>query len=235
MKETVLDAFKQARKAISVVKLKNASTVKQALAALAPVMGTIEEVLGEAFPALLEEILAAGGAFAIEALDAKGIRASAPAPVAIKFEFDVTNPKAKAWIEEHSTELIKDISETTRESLKDIITSAFEDGRTVDDIAEDIFDLVENEARAERIARTETMYASNEGQSLLWDQAVEEGLLTGKERQVWITTPDDRLCPICEPMEGVEIALDGEFDVDGEGIDGPPAHPNCRCTVGLVV
>jgi SPP1 gp7 family putative phage head morphogenesis protein len=87
--------------------------------------------------------------------------------------------------------------------------------------------------RAETIARTETMAASNEGQQELWEQAVDEGLLTGFELREWIVTPDDRLCPICEAMEGATVAMGEPFDVDGEETMVPPAHPNCRCTIGI--
>jgi hypothetical protein len=55
------------------------------------------------------------------------------------------------------------------------------------------------------------MRASNEGQQEAWDQAVEEGLLTGNEQQEWIVTPDDRLCPECEPFDGCRRRLDGTF------------------------
>ena len=37
---------------------------------------------------------------------------------------------------------------------------------------------------------------------------------------------------ICEPLDGQEAALDEPFD---GGIFRPPAHPNCRCSVGLVI
>ena len=89
------------------------------------------------------------------------------------------------------------------------------------------------EARAEMIARTETMRASNEGQQELWNQAVDAGLLTGAELREWIVTPDDRLCPICEAMEGQTVGMGEPFDVDGEDVMVPPAHPNCRCTIGI--
>jgi hypothetical protein len=77
------------------------------------------------------------------------------------------------------------------------------------------------------------MQAANDGQLDAWDQAQEAGLLTGDEKKEWITTPDDRICPICDDMDGEQVGLDEEFDVDGDSLDGPPAHPNCRCTVGL--
>jgi very-short-patch-repair endonuclease/uncharacterized protein YoaH (UPF0181 family) len=50
--------------------------------------------------------------------------------------------------------------------------------------------------RADLIAHTESMTASNFGQQLLWDQAVDEGYLTGTEKKEWITTPDERLAVV---------------------------------------
>jgi SPP1 gp7 family putative phage head morphogenesis protein len=95
--------------------------------------------------------------------------------------------------------------------------------------------LIGDADRAETIARTETMRAANEGQIEAWQQAAETGLLTGNESTEWITTPDDRLCPICEPLDGQTTALGGTFEVDGDRVSSPPAHPRCRCTVGLAV
>lgn len=89
--------------------------------------------------------------------------------------------------------------------------------------------------RAILIARTETIDAANEGQSELWKQAVERGDLPDDVKRVWIVTPDDRLCPnICEPMEGQVVGLDEPF-ITGEGdeVDAPGAHPDCRCAQGI--
>jgi len=89
--------------------------------------------------------------------------------------------------------------------------------------------------RATNIARTETMAASNLGQQAVWQEAQHEGLI-GAATRIWITTPDDRLCEICEPMDGQVRGLNEPF-ITGEGfsVDLPPAHPQCRCAVGLNV
>jgi DNA topoisomerase-1 len=84
------------------------------------------------------------------------------------------------------------------------------------------------DARAETIARTETMAAANEGQQELWNQAIENGLLTGREMKEWIYTPDGNACPDCEELDGQTVPVDEEFP-DGD----PPLHPNCRCTFGI--
>ena len=89
--------------------------------------------------------------------------------------------------------------------------------------------------RGETIARTEIIASAHQGQKEAWQQAVDEGLLDSSEtNREWITTDDDRLCPICEPMNGQIVGLDEAFlDGDGEDVEEPPVHPNCRCTVGI--
>ena len=85
--------------------------------------------------------------------------------------------------------------------------------------------------RGRMIARTETIAASNEGQRQLWIQAQQEGLLGSNQVKEWFVTPDERLCPICEPLNGLTALIDQPFpDI---GIQGPPAHVFCRCTMGI--
>jgi hypothetical protein len=87
--------------------------------------------------------------------------------------------------------------------------------------------------RSETIARTETIRAGREGRDETWRQARAEGLLPDTARRRWVVTDDDRLCPACEPLGGVEVGLDEAFPRGGG--DGPPLHPNCRCTTVLVI
>jgi SPP1 gp7 family putative phage head morphogenesis protein len=175
---------------------------------------------------LLETLIASG----VEAAkNVSALRAASP----IGMAFDKTNPEALKWAKEHAGDLITSISEATREDIRSLVENAFEEQFDVDELSDLISNHVGDDERAELIARTESMRAANEGQQQLWDQAVEAGVLTGTEKQEWITTPDDRLCPICEPLDGQQVGLDEMFDADGEEIEGPPAHPNCRCTVGL--
>lgn len=84
--------------------------------------------------------------------------------------------------------------------------------------------------RAETIARTETVAAANEGQRQLWAQAQDRGLLRAGQLRRWVTTPDERLCPVCRLLDGKTAALDGTFP---GGLLNPPAHPNCRCATVL--
>jgi hypothetical protein len=86
--------------------------------------------------------------------------------------------------------------------------------------------------RATVITRTETLTAEHRGQEALWTVARQQGLLDpGTTRRTWIVTDDDRLDAECEALDGAEAELDGDFP---GGVSGPPLHPQCRCSEGLV-
>lgn len=88
--------------------------------------------------------------------------------------------------------------------------------------------------RARMIARTETIAAANAGQQQLWEQAQNNGLLTGQELKEWIFTPDERSCVICQSMAGQQVPVRSLFELpSGGAIPSPPAHPMCRCSMGL--
>lgn len=84
--------------------------------------------------------------------------------------------------------------------------------------------------RALTIARTEGIRAVSEGQSSIWEKAVESGILPQDQEQMWVVTEDDRACPICVPMDGQKVRIGEVFDAgDGSKVYAPPAHVNCRC------
>src|SRR5262249_8281632 len=229
--KTIKNIFHDAWKAVSQSKLKKAlesKDEKKVEAALDPALNIMRKQLKSKLPSLITQTMKDGGDAAAKNLNASlgRMRTSAKTGLSIGMKFDVTNPEAVKWAEEHTGDLIDDLPQTTIDQLREIITSGFEEGKDVDELTKAVNDVIGYSDRAALIARTETMTAANEGQSQLWDQAIEDGLLTGKERQVWIVTDDDRLCPECEALDGAEAELGGEFP--GDGGDGPPLHPNCR-------
>lgn len=85
--------------------------------------------------------------------------------------------------------------------------------------------------RAMTIARTETMWAANRGILESWAAAVEEGLLDGAAVKVWFASDDERTCPTCgDELDGERVPLGEDFS---NGADGPPDHPDCRCTMTI--
>ncbi len=88
--------------------------------------------------------------------------------------------------------------------------------------------------RADTIARTETFAAISQGRQVLWQQLKEEGVIENTTQRIWLTSGDERSCAICQPMNNQKKGIDAYFEtVEGDMIDAPPAHPNCRCTVVL--
>lgn len=85
--------------------------------------------------------------------------------------------------------------------------------------------------RAIMIARTETIRAANEGQTLLWEQAQARGELPATIKHMWMAAASERTCPICSALDGEVVEVGKEFSFGGTL---PPAHPMCRCTTGLV-
>jgi hypothetical protein len=98
--------------------------------------------------------------------------------------------------------------------------------------------------RALTVARTETMFAANRGQQELWRAMRDEGVVPADMGQRWLTTPDDRLCPRCAPLNGRVVQLGFLFretergvlpsrrvPVAGVTVLSPPLHPRCRCVL----
>ncbi len=73
--------------------------------------------------------------------------------------------------------------------------------------------------RAETIARTELIRSHADGQLIALSQAGVEQVGVMVE---WRTVGDDRVCPLCLPMESVTLTLK-----EAQGMI--PRHPNCRC------
>lgn len=93
--------------------------------------------------------------------------------------------------------------------------------------------------RAEMIARTELMAASNFGRFSSWEAADKVGLLDGATRKRWVTAPLGSSygppCDECKAMAAFSkdnpVPWNGAFP---NGLSMPPAHPHCRCTSVLV-
>jgi SPP1 gp7 family putative phage head morphogenesis protein len=74
--------------------------------------------------------------------------------------------------------------------------------------------------RAETIARTEIIRAHAEGQLDTYDRLQKP---TIKVMAEWSTAGDDRVCPLCLPLDGVVMKVK-------EARGTIPRHPNCRCS-----
>jgi SPP1 gp7 family putative phage head morphogenesis protein len=137
---------------------------------------------------------------------------------------DLVNERAAEWAATRAAALVTDISDNTRDMLQSAVADAIEQGMGSRELAERISgSLGFSEARAETIARTELIRASNAAALEAFKQS---GVVDGKS---WLTAGDDQVEEDCEMNEadGV-IPLDDDFS---SGDDSPPSHPNCRCAL----
>lgn len=127
------------------------------------------------------------------------------------------------WIEERSFEMATAINETTKDLLGVALREGLAEGESIPEITGRIKGFFEEtyKGRAERIARTEVIAASNEGAITGYE---EMGVVKGE----FFAALDERLCPDCE-------ALHGNIYPMGEAHGLIPVHPACRCVILPVV
>lgn len=102
------------------------------------------------------------------------------------------------------------------------IQNAFDDGMHILDDSGQVVRVIPSDTWAEQVARTETTRAMNAGIFSAYAQA-------GVQKITWYAADDERTCPECSDADGETVLFGQVFDsVD---VDGPPAHPSCRCTV----
>jgi hypothetical protein len=167
-----------------------------------------------------------------EAMLAAGIR-HALGDFGTGVSFDVANPRAVAYLQQHGADLVSGINQTTRDGLRRILTQAAQEGWSYSRTAAEIKQQFDGFAgrsplghirnRAELIAVHEVGMAYGSGQNLVAHDLERHGLRMQKRV---ITAADP--CPVCESDEGEGwIPLDDTFS---SGANHPPEeHPGCRC------
>jgi len=139
---------------------------------------------------------------------------------AVEKLLEQADARAIEWADKRAGELITQVADTTRDRVRELVSSAEEEGWSNDRLATEIEDdSVFSEARAETVARTETAMADVQGNLIGWQEA---GVVAQKEWKV----AQDGECDDCQAMDGQTVDIDESF----EGGD-PPLHPNCRCDV----
>ena len=130
--------------------------------------------------------------------------------------------RAIRWARAYAGDLVRGITRTTQRAVREAVATFISTpGLTVRDLRE-MLSTTFGSSRAQTIAVTEFTRAHFEGTR----EAAEEIRKVGFEMVgIWRTAVDDRVCPICGPLEGVR-------EVGGTwGGYRPPAHPNCRCDI----
>jgi SPP1 gp7 family putative phage head morphogenesis protein len=127
---------------------------------------------------------------------------------------------ARNWIATRSLTLAKGINQTTLEAIRTELGLGFEAGESIKQLTKRIEGYFDGNARmrAERVARTEIISASNEG-------ALHRYELEGIEKSEFYNSSD--ACEECLGLAGEYLTSDMHGMI--------PAHPNCRCVVLAVI
>lgn len=115
---------------------------------------------------------------------------------------------------------LKNVTEAMATQMGRTLADGLSRGDNPRDIAAEMSeDLDIGYQRAETIARTEIIRAHAEGQLDMMEKlgVTEVGVMVE-----WFTAGDERVCKLCEPLEGIVLKVDESHNMI-------PRHPNCRC------
>ncbi len=117
---------------------------------------------------------------------------------------------------------LKGVTEAMSQNLTRTLTDGLVQGMNPRQIATNIIKDVNGIGirRARVIAQTEIIRAHAEGQL---DSMQRLGVKKLAVMVEWGTADDDRVCKVCQPLEGVVLTMD-----EAKGLI--PRHPGCRCT-----
>lgn len=159
--------------------------------------------------------------------------------------FDPMNPKVMNALERQRIGSVQSTNSDIAKRLRKTLTEGLEASETIPILrkrVEGVFEGLERYSAA-RIARTETIWAWNEG-------AVQGYIQSGiVEKKQWLSAADDRSCDFCPQMDGKTISVEAYYFEKGskfevgdrslsfvyEDVGHPPLHCNCRCTIVPVI
>jgi HK97 family phage portal protein len=156
--------------------------------------------------------------------------------------FQVNNPRAEKWLDENSLDNAKDVIGSLHDDLKEQLNEGFEAGESIPDIVkriQNVYDGYDIDGyKAERIARTEVISASNAGALEAYEQS---GL---KLLKGWLGELDDKIRDshikaTLDYTEEKAIPMDEDFVLAGGSGPAPgqiddtngEENINCRCTI----
>jgi hypothetical protein len=119
---------------------------------------------------------------------------------------------------------------TTMATLKQELGNFVEmPGYTIQDVMRGLDGTVLGGERAQRVAVTEITRVFAESDDIA-GKLLEDEYPEVRVIKTWFTNNDGLVCDICRPMNGISVLRSDFFPNElGEDLDGPPAHPNCRC------
>jgi hypothetical protein len=152
--------------------------------------------------------------------------------------FDVFNPRVLdairdavfAFCDATNQTATRDVGQAIQD-LRRELSAGLERGEALRELTARVQEIFDDPARAFRIATTEASRAVHAGQLIA---AEESGVVAGVR---WLASSD--ACPLCLPLDGVEVPLGQPFVVAGTGpyasVFHPPRHPHCQCSMTEVL
>jgi HK97 family phage portal protein len=150
-------------------------------------------------------------------------------------------PSVREFIIGNTKKLAGSMTDTTINAIRSAVADGFEAEESIDQIAERVKGAeFLGDSRATSIALTETHRAAAFAENEAFK--VSEVVVA----KIWYTAEDERVCPDCEMMNGVEVGIDEPFltvgdlsdmglsNYDGD-VETALLHPQCRCTVIPVI
>ena len=138
---------------------------------------------------------------------------------ATSVDWELSNNAASDWAVSHVGELVRGITDTTRDRIRVEVANFVQNKETIGQLKKRLTSPF-GEERAHMIAVTETTRAYAEGNMAAWK---ESGFIDGKR---WNTNRDELVCPLCGPLDDEVVPLNSDFS---DGTHLPPRHPRCRC------
>lgn len=149
------------------------------------------------------------------------------------FDWTMAHTHAREWALAHTDEVLAQLATTTRRGVGQAVGRWIDNGEPLQNLIDDLEPLF-GKKRAELVSRTEVTRAFTEGNRNAFR---ESGVV---QYWSWQTKNDERVCPVCGPLNGKPVKIGEDFRGHlpdevasriAEPIDGPPAHPGCRCGV----
>lgn len=143
------------------------------------------------------------------------------AQLVVGVEWGLVNSAALDLAQREAQRLAGELTATSQAQAAKIIAQWIGTGGPLEELT-DRLALIYPAARAEMIGVTEITRIYAAGNRAAWQAS---GVVEGYR---WQTARDDRVCPVCGPLQGSTYGID-----DTESL--PPAHPRCRCWVTPVI
>lgn len=132
-------------------------------------------------------------------------------------------PPAQEFLRKHSLKLAGQITDSTKKRILKSLELSIDLGEDRAGASGRIADILDDKRRAAVIAHTESVRAFSEGR-------LEVAKRVGADRKQWDATIG--ACPICQDLDGQVVKREALFP---GGFSAPPAHPNCRCLIKILM